>query len=209
MRRLIYALFALLMLNANTSFGQEPDYLQIKIVKIGGRYWYSTPYFSICPSINSLKGKIVYFSNQREGSCFFIIFLQDSENELISQLKRMTIENSENYLLKIVAEPESFVIRIPKIFGCVGEDLDPKEEYRIIFIRIEESLCTKDNQDKNNFETTDFKKLITKSKFKKIHIEYNGETIDIPLEFPLDKIIRKMEREKKYLLNVGRKILGL
>ena len=193
---MLYTLLALLLMQTNVVSAQTPDYLQIKKVKIDGIDAYSTPYFNFSSTDSSLKGKIFYMplkiGSLEDLSVGFL--LQDNHNELMSKLKEFTNESFKDYSLKIIANPKSFLIHLPKRFGCIGKDWDGYDDCSVIYIRFDLSKCMFENQKEYTNRFYDFKKQITKCKFEKIHIEYNGEVVEIPLEIPLNEIIREMER---------------
>lgn len=198
MRKLLFTLFALFLIHSNSSLGQTPDYFQIKKVVVDGLDCYSTPYFNFSSTPNSIKGKIIYVTdgatNYIKKTSTLVFSLQDNQSELISALKDIS---KENYSLKIIAEPKSFFIYNPEILSeyvrCISEGWDGYEECPIIYISLPILLCMLEDQDEYKDRYRYFLKKITKITFKSIRIECAKNVIEIPIEFPLNEIISRME----------------
>ena len=195
---MLYTLLALLLMQTNVVSAQTPDYLQIKKVKIDGIDAYSTPYFNFSSTDSSLKGKVIYIKEKSfsyiKNQARLVFFIQDNSNEtIITKLKDFAKNNSRHYSITVVAEPESFYIYKPKEFRCIGEDWDGYEECPVVYIGFNLEECRIDaNNEKSRYKY--FKKMIKKSRFKKIRIGYSKEIIEIPLDIPINEIIHEIEK---------------
>lgn len=192
--------FEVLGQNAKT-----PSHLLISKVKMNGYDCFTTPYFEICPSYSQLQGKIVYIPNARffKKQSFLTIYLKIDDCPIISKLKEMFNKASErNLSIRMVAESYSFyVCREHNMLSYFGETWDGYEECKVMCITFPLALCMTDNQNKCKNRNNFFKKKLKESKFKKIHIECREETIDIPLEFPLNETIIEIEKVNVFCKN--------